>query len=490
MDIFIRIFQGLLCLGFVIFIHELGHLIAARIVGVRVQRFTVFLAPYFSIIRWKPGKYIRFFVGKKQAELLERYNSESDLEDFDSIKPKNWRDTEYVLGWIPLGGYCLFDTQYHWEDNENEKDIYPEWDIRNFRRWKRLFITLAGIIANLLLAVLIFFSLDFFAQKLNIEEQEANSVYVHYSPYAKKIGFQDEDNIIKADTIKIRDALVDLDEILKAETITLERGNDTIVLTLPPYFEDSIYTETKNKLFNYLFIYYSQLPLVKDIRENSIADSLGVKRGDVVIALDSLEVLSTSFLFERSLDKIDSIVKFTLARKNLDDKWDYFEHTITLPSKYPIAGMEFAYKKRDYINIIQEIEDSIRKNHNAVKQAVISTSSIASDVATSYISKEEEEKKDDKNSGLIGLVRVFPNEWNWAFWWYAAAIISIGMAIFNLLPIPGLDGGQAIFCLLEIILRRKLSDNVLGWINGISWILLIIWIVWVNIKGLFSYFFG
>ena len=151
--------------------------------------------------------------------------------------------------------------------------------------------------------------------------------------------------------------------------------------------------------------------------------------------------------------------------------------------------MTLALDKTDYFNILQEVEDSLRNKHSSTATAVSATSMIATDMAKSYVSSEED--KDDGNDdggGIIGIIKVFPNQWDWPFWWYVVAIFSIGVAIFNLLPIPGLDGGQAIFCLLEIILRRKLNENVLGWINGISWLLLLGWIIWVNIKGLINLF--
>lgn len=488
-DILIRIIQGILCIGFVLTIHELGHLIAARIVGVRVQKFSVFLSPFFAIIRWKPGKYIKFFVTKKEAEDLIQKNSNDDLEDFENIKPKSWKDTEYVLGWLPIAGYCKFDTQFSRQESEDGPVIYPKWDIRSFHAIKRLFVTLSGIIFNLICAACIFFCLDFFAPPKNLHEKEVTTSLVQYSPYANKIGLRNDDYIIKADSIDIRDAMVDLNKILTAKSLKVLRSNDTITITLPPSFRDSIIEETQNKLFNYYFVYYSQTPLVKEIASNSVSDSLGIKRGDFIIKIDTLNIQSTSFLFYNSENRIDSLISLTIARRNLSNDWDIFEHSFVLPSKYPIAGMTLALDKTDYFNILQEVEDSLRNKHSSTATAVSATSMIATDMAKSYVSSEED--KDDGNDdggGIIGIIKVFPNQWDWPFWWYAVAIFSIGVAIFNLLPIPGLDGGQAIFCLLEIILRRKLNENVLGWINGISWLLLLGWIIWVNIKGLINLF--
>lgn len=289
--------------------------------------------------------------------------------------------------------------------------------------------------------------------------------------------------------------MVDLNKILTAKSIKVLRSNDTITINLPPNFRDSIIGETKNKLFNYYFVYYSQCPLVKEIASNSISDSIGIKRGDFIIKIDTLNIPSTSFLFENSVYRIDSLTSLTFARRNLSNDWDFFEHSFVLPSKYPIAGMTLALNKTDYFNILQEVEDSLRNNHSSIATAVNATSMIATDIAKSYVPSDEDNEDDnddnddnDDGGGIIGTIKVFPNHWNWPFWWYAVAIFSIGVAIFNLLPIPGLDGGQAIFWLLEIILRRKLNENVLGWINGISWLLLLGWILWINIKDIISLF--
>lgn len=500
--ILIRILQGILCIGFVITVHELGHLIAARIVGVRVQRFSVFLAPWFSIIRWKPGKYLKFFVSAEEGHKLEQQNFHSDLNDFESINPKSWRDTEYVLGWLPIAGYCRFDTQFYREEFEGGPKIYPHWDIRNFKAWKRLFVTLAGITVNIITAAIIFFCLDFFAPRNDYQKLEAENTYVSYTPYAKKIGFKDDDVIIKADTTLIRDALVDLNKILYAKEVTVKRGNETATIQLPEYFVDSVVSDVTNKKFNYYFVYYSQSPAVLSVNKGSVADSLGIKKGDIILGIDSLKLQSTNHLFFQSQERIGDPTNLRFARANKDGDWDYFEHTFVMPKKYPIAGMNLAMTKDDYIHVMQYVEDSVRAEHNAAQSALNFTTEVIKGTASSYIPGQdnktsnnkkqqvqtEREENEDNYSGIIGVFKIFPKEWNWQFWWYAVAIFSIGIAIFNLLPIPGLDGGQAIFCLLEIILRRKLNENVLGWINGISWLLLIGWIIWSNLKGVFSLF--
>lgn len=92
-DILVRILQGILCLLFVFTVHELGHLIAARIFGVRVQRFSIFLAPWFALVKWKPGKYLKFFVPKSEGDELTIQSINYDINHFEDIKPRSWRDT-------------------------------------------------------------------------------------------------------------------------------------------------------------------------------------------------------------------------------------------------------------------------------------------------------------------------------------------------------------------------------------------------------------
>lgn len=497
----IRIIQAILCIGLVLTIHELGHLIAARIVGVRVQRFSVFLSPWFSVVKWKPGKYLKFWVSEKEAHNLEQGNSNEDLNDFDNISPKKWSDTEYVLGWIPIAGYCKFDTQYQRTEREGGPSIYPDWDIRNFQAWKRMFVTLAGIAANIITAGIIFFCLDFFAPRIDYNQIEADSTYVSYSPYAKKIGFKDDDVIIRADSTYIRDGLIDLEPILTANEVMVKRGNDTILINVPAFFADSVINDVTIKKFNYYLVYYSQHPLVSSVNIGSIADSLGIKKGDCILGIDSITLQSTSHLFYQGSERIGVHTNLKFARANKDGNWDYFDHSFVMPSKYPIAGMNLAMSKQDYIDVMQYVEDSVRNEHNAAKGALNITSEVIKGTASSYLPDNNDpstissqqagpeiQEDDDSDYGIVGIVKIFPKEWLWPFWWYVVAMFSIGVAIFNLLPIPGLDGGQAIFCLLEIILRRKLNEDILGWINGISWVLLIIWIIWSNIKGMLGLF--
>lgn len=498
--ILIRILQGMLCIGFVITVHELGHLIAARIFGIRVQRFSVFLAPWFSIIRWKPGKYLKFFVSAKEGRRLELQNFHSDLNDFESIKPKSWKDTEYVFGWLPIAGYCRFDTQFYREEFEGGPKIYPHWDIRNLKAWKRLFVTLAGITVNIITAVIIFFCLDFFAPRNDYTQSQDEHTYVSYSPYAKKMGFKDDDIIIKADTYRIRDALIDFKKIIHSKEVTVKRGKDTLAIHIPEYFRDSIIRDVTSKKVNYYFVNYSQYPIVLSVKEGSMADSLGIKKGDLIIVLDSIQVPSINHLFYLGKKKIGKTIQLGYARADKNGQWKYFESTFVMPKGYPIAGMQLAMNKDEYIHVFQYAEDSARNEHNVAQSTLNLTTEVVKSTALSYIpghdnnksdsDQQVQNKKDDENkySGIIGVFRIFPKEWNWQFWWFIVAIFSIGVAIFNLLPIPGLDGGQAIFCLLEIILRRKLNENILDWINGISFLLVLAWIIWSNIKGIMSLF--
>lgn len=489
----ISITQGILCLGFVLLIHELGHLIAARIVGIRVQKFTVFLAPWFSIIRWKPGKYINFFVPAKDAHILERNNCKDDIEGFEKINPKNWKDTEYVLGWIPLGGYCKFDTQFFRKESENGPEIYPDWDIRNFNAWKRLFVTLSGCAANIILAIAVFFCFYTFSSRRDNQEL-VEDVFIRYSPYAKRIGFKDNDRIIQADNITIENGLFELNKIVKAKSLKIIREGDTILLKIPLCFQDCLISEKNSNKFQYFLGEYTSRPVIKKIKPESLADSLNLKKGDVILYIDTLSIGSISDLRYKSRERKENYTYLSFARPSFENGYTGEITSIFIMPKYwKDLGVEFPVTKEEYKKTLMEVDDSLRKSHNSALSAINQTTDIALFSVSSYVSDkredgESEKIEEEKYDGIIGLFQIFPQEWNWSFWLWGVGVFSTATAIFNLLPIPGLDGGQAIFCTLEIILRRKINENILGWINAIGYLILIIWIIWVNVKGIVNLF--
>jgi len=487
MDLLIRIAQGILCIATIVMIHEVGHLLAARIFGIRIQKFSIFLAPWFSIARWKPGRYLKFFVSKAQGDVLMIDNANYDNANFNDIKPRSWKDTEYVFGWLPIAGYCLFDTFFS-EKNEDGKDIYPSWDIRNAKPWKRLIVMLAGIIANLLCAFIIFICL-FNSSENSQTDMNGENAHVRYSPCAKSIGFEDEDIVISADTNRIVDMVLQHTQITTARTVKVLRQTDTVTISLPVHFNDSIIKEVEKKEFNSYLVYINHLPLVTNIKKGSIADSFGIQKGDFITKIDSVELHSLNLFLTYVINRIDSVTTLTFARKSSDGKkWNYFEKTIKIPLSYPICGMTFAYSKDDFNKTISEAQShgTSTENQNSIANALDATANIASETATYYISSEDDNEQVDNDApdGIIGIFYIFPNQWIWPFWWYAVAILSIGIAIFNLLPIPGLDGGQAIFCLLEIVSRHRLNENVMGLINGIGWFIVLGWIIWINIRWL------
>lgn len=347
----------ILCIGFVLIIHSLAHLIAARIFGVRVQEFSLFWAPWFSIIRWKPGKYIKFFVSSAKAQILEKENEEDDLANYDNISPKSWRDTEYVLGWIPIAGHCTFDTRYE-RRVEDQPVVYPNWDIRNFNPWKQLIVISAGIVANIILALAIVICLN-----LNSSAQ--------------------------------------LDEYCQ---ITSE-----------------------------------------NVRQNH---------------LDQKERLSDGVPIESSITETE----------------DYYNNGLK-------RGM-----------------DSVKSEHNSVKESFTLTTGIAKQIFTSFLfSNEERTVKADQNSNAdfhhnqdenVDVLRAQNNTTkalNWERWWFVVANLSMFVAILNLFPFKGLDGGPILFCLLQIILRRRLNENVMAMINLVGILLLLGWFIWFNFKDLFNF---
>ena len=215
MDTFlIKAVQLILALGFLIIIHEFGHFFFARLFGTKVEKFYIFFDPLTEIFKWKPGKYYGFFgshheIGKKKKNDQQSENnpssdsgvSVSEVKESANKKKKTsfWGDTEYGIGWIPLGGYCriagMIDESM---DTEQMKQEPKEWEFRSKPAWQRLLIMIGGVLFNFLLAILIYAGIVYATGEKYVPFKNAD-LGMAYSPAAHKIGFRDGDIPLSAD---------------------------------------------------------------------------------------------------------------------------------------------------------------------------------------------------------------------------------------------------------------------------------------------------
>lgn len=410
MDILIKVLQLLLSLSILVVFHEFGHFITAKAFKVRVEKFYLFFNPWFSLFKFK-------------------------------IK-----DTEYGMGWLPLGGYVkiagMIDESM---DKEQMKQPPQPYEFRSKPAYQRLIIMLGGVTVNILLAMAIYISL------LAIHGEEYLPVSeVKYGIVADSLGMEmglmngDKiitiDNVVIEDFHKITEAIV-LDE---AKTIQVMRNGVEQNIVLP---EGIIPKLLKHET---PFISYRIPFIVGGFAEESPAKNAGIIEKDHIIGINNIEAPFFDQFKETIADYKGEEVSVTVLRGSDTLRFPVQISEEGLIGVSPIVQLDyyFALHQKDY-NFIEAIPAGITKTFKG----------IGSYLKQLKLLVQPETKAYESIGSFITIGSIFPSTWDWQIFWRLTAFLSIMLAILNVLPIPALDGGHVLFLLFEIISGRKPTEK-------------------------------
>ena len=488
MEVFlIKALQLILAFALLVIIHEFGHFLFARIFGIKVEKFYIFFNPKFSLFKWKPKEYTRCFSSnsseekkeespeKNQEETPEEKQEVPEIKSSGEGKKKKgfWNDTEYGIGWLPLGGYCkiagMIDESM---DTEQLKKPTQSWEFRSKPAWQRLLVMVAGVLFNFLLAILIYAGIVYATGEKYVTFKEAKAG-MHYSPEAKKIGFKDGDIPLAADGVELVNPAEARMEMLQAKRVTVLRGNDTVAIAIPDKFLFRIEEETKKGETPIMFLDYRIPAKVTQVTPGEGAAKAGIEKGDLIIAVDSVATPYLLDFLETLPGHENERVKLTVARPR-----GATVDTVVVPvllnagSKMGI-GLEVdpsAFYKAD------------EKRYNLV-QSVPRGVQMGTERLTSYVKsmKMVFTKEGAQSVGGFGAIgSIFPEKWDWIAFWNIAAFLSVALAFMNILPIPALDGGHVMFLLYEVIFRRPPNQKFMEWAQMIGMGLLILLLLYAN----------
>ena len=288
----IKAVQLVMALAILVLIHEFGHYFFSRVFGVRVEKFYLFFNPWFSLFKYKPKK--------KEPKPGEPEKA-------------SWRDTEYGIGWLPLGGYCKIAGMID-ESMDKEQMAQPEqpWEFRSKPAWQRLFIMIGGVLFNFILAIIIYSGIVFtwgeqFLPFRNAEEG------MMFSPAAQQIGFQDGDIPLFADDTELNYLSGEsVMAMVSADKVTILRNKqDTVAISIP---ENFIFTANKEAEEGQTLMAY-RLPVVVANAQNGMgAIKVGLQKGDRIMSVNNVST-PTYELFTAELNKCkDSTVPMTYIR--------------------------------------------------------------------------------------------------------------------------------------------------------------------------------
>jgi len=422
MDIFLKIAQAVLALSLLILIHELGHFFFARLFRIRVEKFYLFFNPGFSLFKYKPKK----------------------------------SDTEYGLGWLPLGGYCKISGMIDESmDKEALKKEPQPWEFRSKPAWQRFFVMFGGVLFNLIFAFLIYSAILYTWGESYLKNKDVTYGIV-CSDLAKEIGFRDGDKILAYDQISLCERgfnylVSDLVHV-RPEAITVLRDADTVRFGFDQKFIPQILKSRGLFDLNDPFV-------VQAVADGSANQEAGILPGDRLIALNDVP---TPYVAEaqRILQQHagDSVVAY----------FDRGGELITIPlwinqeGHIGIKLQPFHITQKQY-SLFASIPAGVNKAYQTIRGYIQDLGLIFSPKTEAYKSV----------GSIIAIGQIFPSSWDWKVFWNITAWLSIMLAVLNVLPIPALDGGHILFVLYEMVTRRKPGDKFLEYAQMAGMILLI-----------------
>lgn len=423
MEIFlVRALQLIMALSLLVLVHEFGHFIFSRIFKVRVEKFYLFFDWGFSLFKWKPK------------------NSE----------------TEYGIGWIPLGGYCKISGMIDESmDTEQMKQPPQPWEFRTKPAWQRLFIMIGGVLFNFILAMFIY-AMIMFAWGESYTDIRKATYGMEFNENAKSLGFVDGDIILKVDDKDIERYNVDLlRAIADGRNVTVLREGKEATVSIPDDF--GLLDMGKERPFMQF-----RMPAVIDSVMPAMPGAIaGIQKGDSIISIGGNAITSWNSLMATMQKMQESATKsFEVTLKR--------DSVITLT-----AEVDDTYK----LGITPQMPDyPVERRTYGFFASFPAGISYGWNVLKGYVSdfKYLFSSEGAKSVGMFGTIgSMFPAVWDWHQFWQMTAMLSLILAVMNILPIPALDGGHVVFLLIEVISGRKPSDKVLEYAQAVGMIILL-----------------
>ncbi|WP_308777296.1 RIP metalloprotease RseP [uncultured Bacteroides sp.] len=441
----IRALQLILSLSLLVIVHEGGHFFFARLFKIRVEKFYIFFDPWFSLFKYKP---------------------------------KN-SDTEYGVGWLPLGGYCKISGMIDESmDTEQMKQPAQPWEFRSKPAWQRLLVMIGGVLMNFLLALFIY-SMILFTWGDSYVALKDMTYGMKFNETAKEIGFRDGDILKSADGKELVKFDMDmLRSIVEAREVTVLRDGKDVKILMP---ELSLLDVAKE---DPLFVATFRPNVVDSVIPGGGFAQAGIQKGDSLIAFNGTPLTSwNEFMDEMSklevqaeLDKKESAgFSLVYSRNGLRDTVN-----VTTDSQFKVnaLGGLLDYKATNLTyGFFESFPAGITLGVNTLKGYV-------NDMKYVFT------KEGAKSVGGFGTIgSIFPKVWDWQRFWEMTAFLSIILAFMNILPIPALDGGHVLFLLYEIIARRKPSDKFLEYAQMVGMFLLFGLLIWANFNDILRFVF-
>lgn len=438
MDTLIMVAQLILGLSILVGLHELGHLLTAKMFGMKVEKFSIGFPP--KIIGFK------------------------------------WGETEYSIGAIPLGGFVKISGMVDESMDTEQLSSEPQpWEFRSKPAWQRLIVMLGGIIVNVITGVLIFVFLIYHRGETYYSRDQVIQNGIVALEIGKQIGFQDGDKILDINGLPYES----INELSGGEALlssggfyTVDRGGEIIKIEIPRGFINSFNSEQSMSSFINIRVPFD----VKEVTPNSTAEKIGLKKGDKIVGINDSKIAYFNDL-QSSLADLKGKEAILLVERN----GEIIEKSAQISDEGTIGIavnplLEPVVKKYG-------IAESITKGTQRAFGVVIVNAKALGKMFTGEVSAKNV-------SGPIGMAKIYGNSWDWVKFWSITGLISMILAFMNLLPIPALDGGHVMFLLYEMVSGQAPSDKFLENAQKVGMVLLLALMVFAIGNDILKLFTG
>ena len=433
MDYMIMLAQLLLSLSILVAVHEMGHLVAAKYFGMRVEQFSI------------------------------------------GFPPKIWSftkgGTEYAISAIPLGGYVKISGMIDESmDTEAMKQDPQPWEFRSKPAWQRLIVMLGGVFVNVVLGIIIFIGLTFVYGDAHLLKDEINkNGGFEVGSIGQTLGLKSGDKIIKVNghDYQYLEELIKPDVLLGTNaSYTVDRDGQIVEIPIPGDFIQKFSKKESPRDF----LAYRIIPRIESIRKGSSAEKMGLQKGDVITEVNGVPT--------QYYDQVSPLIKGTQT-DSIAFKISRGGQVLSVKEKLAedkTVGFYVTNNQREFLDKAEHyikygFIESIPLGTNRAFVTLFTQIKAFGKVISGALSPRE------SISGPIGIMQAFGAVWDWERFWSLTGVLSLVLAFMNLLPIPALDGGHVMFLGYEIISRRKPSDKFLENAQKIGMVFLLILMV-------------
>ncbi|MGL6022483.1 MAG: RIP metalloprotease RseP, partial [Chitinophagaceae bacterium] len=418
--------QFIFAFSLIVTVHEFGHYIAARMCGCRIDKFYLFFNPWVTLYKKKIGH------------------------------------TEYGIGWLPFGGYVKIAGMMDESMDKSFMNQKPQpWEFRSKSGWQKLFIMLNGVLLNIILGMIIYIGLLWHNGEMYQPATNLPYGIAVMDSVAYEAGFKDGDQLISINgktPKKFREASLKI-LVTTPCRVEVKRDNDTFILLIPNDFIKQVIKKSAMPFIQPRM----ELASIDSIMPHSTAEKIALQKGDNIVAINQQPI---SYFHDFSIairNYVGKTLDLTIQRENqiFEIKQVKIEsNKLGVGFNKEVADRLLVEKKYSFFQAIPAgIVEGVETLKNYVAQLKL--------IFFGKINFTE------SVGGPISMGKMFPAQWNWEKIWFLTAFFSIAIGLMNLLPIPGLDGGHALFAIYEIITGRTPSPKIMEILLTIGFVLLI-----------------